>query len=126
MKPAIEIAELNALIEKYRRGDWVLWADLVADAQKHLFGFRGVGRINNAAEVAAIGKSNITPVTRYPHTKGELAALFGVTRKTLDGWERSGLVTLKKTRQKTGYSWFYDAKDLLRQIEKHAKGNKKE
>ncbi len=121
MKPAIEIAELNALIEKYRRVDWVLWADLVADAEKHLFAFRGVGRINNAAEVAAIGKSNITSATRYPHTKEELAALFGVTRKALDGWERSGLVTLKKTRRNVGYSWGYDAKDLLKQIEKHEK-----
>ena len=126
MKTAIKEQELNALIAKYRRGDWVLWADLVADAEQHIYLFRGVGKINNIADIVQIGRNNITTATRYPHTKAELAALFGVTRKTLDGWEYSGLVTLEKIRIRGRYSRVYDAKHLLKQIEKHAKSNKQE
>lgn len=116
MKTAIKIDDLARLAAKHNRGDWVLWADLVADAQKHLCRLR----INNAAEVARIGKRNITPATRYPKTMQELAALFGVTPKTIYSWQNKGLVTVKYLH----IDWHglcYDAKDLLKQVQKQAK-----
>lgn len=36
--------------------------------------------------------------TRYARNKGELAVALGVCRKTLDSWERSGVVALERVR----------------------------
>lgn len=113
MKTAIKIDDLARLAAKHNRGDWVLWAELVADAQKHLCRLR----INNAAEVARIGKRNITPATRYPKTMHELAALFGVTPKTVYSWQTKGLVKVRQILP----TLRYDAKDLLKQVQKQAK-----
>ena len=116
MKTAIKTDDLFTLVAKHRRGDYVLWAELVEDAQKHLCRFR----INNAADIARIGKRNITPATRYPKTMQELAALFGVTPKTIYSWQNKGLVTVKYLH----IDWSglcYDAKDLLKQVQKQAK-----
>lgn len=130
MKIAINLEDLNALISKYRRGDSVLWDDLVIDAEAMLYAFNGVGHINRVDDIIATGRKRITKDNRYPHTKKELAALFGVSYKSLYSW--SELISIKRIkpskRHKARLSWAYDARDILKQLERyakqHTKGNK--
>lgn len=116
MRAAIEEQELNALVEKYRRGKCVLWEELAKEAETKLFGFYGVGRIN------ALPAHKITAATRYVHTKGELSAIFGVTRTTFQRWEAAELITARRItppqRLRLRYKWVYDAADILKQLEK--------
>lgn len=116
MKAAIKEQKLNALISKYRRGDFILWNELAKEAETMLSRFSGVGRINS------LPTPDITASTRYVHTKGELAALFGVTRTTFARWEEAGLITAKQItppiKMARRYKWVYDAMDVLRQLKK--------
>lgn len=129
MKVAIRIDDLNALISKYRRGDSVLWEGLVNDAEPMLYAFNGVGQINCIDDIIATGRKRINTENRYPHTLGELAALFGVNRKALYSWGVAGLVTIERKRppkrSKMRYSWVYDARDILKQLELYAKKGSK-
>lgn len=119
MKVAIKEQDLNALIAKYRRGKFVLWEELAKEVETKLLRFCGVGKIN------ALPAHKVTALTRYVHTKGDLAAIFGVTRTTFHRWEAAGLITATRTtppqRLKLRYKWVYDAKDILNQLKKQLK-----
>lgn len=130
MKLAIKLQDINALIDKYKRGEWVLWEELAKAAEDKLYSFNGVGRINS------LGLKPINKENRYVHTVAELARLFGVTRQTLSEWKEAGFITLNRIvppkNLKMKYSWVYDAKVVEKQIKKQfskqvkQKSNKKE
>ena len=125
MKVAIKIDDLNALISKYKRGDSVLWEGLVNEAEAMLYAFNGVGQINCLDDIIATGRKRINKENRHPHTLEDLAALFGVNRKALYSWGVAGLVTIERKRPpkrcKMRYSWVYDARDILKQLELYSK-----
>lgn len=115
MKLAIRLQDINALIDKYKRGDWVLWEELAKAAEDKLYSFNGVGRINS------LGLKPINKENRFVKTKAELANLFGVTRKTLFQWEKAGLITLNKIHCPKSLKMrimVYDAKTVEKQIMK--------
>lgn len=124
MKLAIKLQDINALIDKHKRGDWVLWEELVKAAEGKLYRFDGVGRINN------LSWKPITAENRFVRTKTELAKLFMVSRSEFYRWETAGLITLEKRQHpkhlKGKNCWVYDAKEVEKQIRKQIMTQKME
>lgn len=119
---AVRLADLQSLIKKYTRGEFVLWNMLEKDVEARLYRFSGVGRINTSTTLVEAAKRKRNGESGYCSTRAALAAFIGVSRTTLYNWETSGLITIKKRkvpgslpRQKIAV---YSGWDLLKQLEK--------
>lgn len=127
-KIAIKLKDLNALVEKYKRGNAVLWKELVEEAQGKLYKFNGVGRINNAEFIMA-ACAKITKKNRYVHTMKDIAKTLGTTAATFYRWREAGLVKPQLIDKQIGstifHHWVYDTKDVQRQIKRQVKKQSK-
>ena len=124
-KAAIKYSDLLALAKRHKVGaaDVVLLDGFLNDAKGLIFGFTGVGRVNCPLDLIEVAERKVNAENRYCHTKGELAALLGVSRNTLYRWECNLLVTLKRAQPKRRFNGrqMYDAKDVLKQLRKRVK-----
>ncbi len=120
-KAAIKYSDLTALAKKHKVGgaDAVLWGAFLRDALTKLYGFTGVGRVNNwsveESNKLAAAERSVNASNRYCHTKDELAALLGITRNTLYRWETGWLGKLKAAQPQRQFKGrkMYDAKAVL-------------
>ena len=127
MKKAIRYADLIALAQKQRRGEWVIWENLESDAESLFTGFAGVGRINYTQKRRNAPTDEKNSQKRYCKTKDEAAKLLGVSRKTLYQWERGGIVTLDR-KQPPAYlrlpiRWGYDIQAIRKQLKDYERKN---
>lgn len=122
-KAAIDYSALLALAKKHKIGnsDAVAWEAFLTDAKSVLYLFTGVGRNNSLQPIITQAERNINGSNRYCHTRGELAALMGVSRNTLYRWVNGGLVTLKEAKPQRKFKGkvMYDAMDLLSQLKRN-------
>lgn len=95
----LELAEVCRLT---RHGSqWIDAQRLIEEISKSTFSVR-VSTPNNVEEIIANGEKSLQQGKRFAPTLGDLAAMLGVTRQTLDKWRGAKGITLKKELHPTG------------------------
>lgn len=76
---------------------------------------------NNIADIIANGEKSLRQGKRYAPTLAELAAMFGISRQTLDNWRCNGTIELKKRSRKPGQRVQYDLKEIIKGLQNEQK-----
>lgn len=122
----LELAEVCRLT---RHGSqWIDAQRLIEEISKSTFSVR-VSTPNNVEEIIANGEKSLQQGKRFAPTLGDLAAMLGVTRQTLDKWRGAKGITLKKeihpTGQRIGRMMLkkpqYDLKAVVNDLKKFTK-----